>query len=99
MKANPARYAAFCIFDTGGVATPLVTTADFVYVRLHGPGESPYAGSYGEGQLRDWAAKARHWAGRGQKDVFLFFDNDQAGYAVRNAAGMRKYLEEDLRGA
>lgn len=94
-----AHNAAFCVFDAGGVTTPLVTTADFVYVRLHGPGASPYAGSYGEAQLRDWAAKARQWAGRGQKDVFLFFDNDQAGYAVRNAAGMRKYLEEDLRPA
>lgn len=93
-----ARDAAFCVYDLAGFTAPLVTTADFVYLRLHGPGASPYAGSYGETQLRDWAAKARRWAGRGRKDVYLFFDNDQAGYAVRNAQSIQKYLDEDIRG-
>jgi uncharacterized protein YecE (DUF72 family) len=95
-QALAAHNAAFCIYDLGGFTTPLVTTADFVYLRLHGPRAEAYAGSYSEVQLRDWAAKARQWAGRGGKDVYLFFDNDQAGYAVRNALGIQKYLDEDL---
>jgi uncharacterized protein YecE (DUF72 family) len=91
------RNAAFCVYDLAGFTTPHVVTADFVYVRLHGPRPEAYSGSYGEPQLRDWAARARQWAGRGGKDVYLFFDNDQAGYAVRNATSIRKYLEEDIR--
>jgi uncharacterized protein YecE (DUF72 family) len=90
------RNAAFCIFDLAGFTAPLTVTADFVYLRLHGPSEHPYQGSYGEPQLRDWAARARQWAGRGAKDVYLYFDNDQAGYAVRNALSIRKYLSEEL---
>ncbi|MCU0935756.1 MAG: DUF72 domain-containing protein [Gammaproteobacteria bacterium] len=93
-----SRNAAFCVYDLAGFTAPLVTTADFAYVRLHGPGDLPYAGSYSEPQLRDWAAKARQWAGRGGKDVYLYFDNDQSGYAVRNATGIQKYLDEDIRG-
>jgi uncharacterized protein YecE (DUF72 family) len=91
-----ARRAAFCAYDLAGFTTPLELTADFAYVRLHGPGAQPYQGSYAEHQLRDWAAKARQWAGRGGREVFLFFDNDQAGYAIRNAMSIRKYLEDDI---
>ncbi len=36
---------AFCIYDLGGHLSPLEVTADFVYVRLHGP-EGKYDGSY-----------------------------------------------------
>ena len=91
-----ARNAAFCIYNLAGFTSPLATPADFVYLRLHGPGAEPYQGSYGEHQIRDWAARARQWSGRGHKDVYIFFDNDQAGYAVRNALSMRKYLTEEL---
>src|SRR5207244_10483169 len=34
------RYnAAFCIFEIAGWQSPIEVTADFTYVRLHGPGE------------------------------------------------------------
>jgi uncharacterized protein YecE (DUF72 family) len=91
-----ARNAAFCIYDLAAFTSPLSVTADFVYVRLHGPSPQPYQASYSETQLRDWAARARNWAGRGGKDVFIYFDNDQAGYAIRNALSIRKYLAEEL---
>jgi uncharacterized protein YecE (DUF72 family) len=94
-----ARGVAFCVYDLAGFTAPLAVTANFAYLRLHGPGASPYAGSYSETQLRDWAAKARQWAGRGGKDVYLFFDNDQSGYAVRNAGSIQKYVDEDIRAA
>lgn len=75
--------AAFCIFELAGRKSPETITADFVYVRLHGP-DGPYAGKYGEDALAAWAEKIGEWAGRGLK-VYCYFDNDQSGYAAANA--------------
>ncbi len=84
--------AAFCIFELGELRTPLVSTAGHVYVRLHGPA-GPYAGSYSPARLRTWAEKLRCWQSQG-KTVWLFFDNDQAGYAVKNARLLTKLVQE-----
>jgi len=78
------RYsAAFCIYHLAGRLSPLETTTDFVYVRLHGPGAA-YQGQYDRGVLADWAKRFENWAGQG-KEVFSFFDNDEAGYAAQDA--------------
>jgi len=77
-----ARSAAFCIFDIGGFTSPIIDTVDVVYVRLHGPGTA-YTGNYRAPRLRAWVDRARAWNRRG-KDVFLYFDNDERGYAVKN---------------
>jgi len=37
--------AAFCIHDLGHMQTPLEITADFTYIRFHGPGAAKYRGS------------------------------------------------------
>lgn len=84
------RYkAAFCIFDLAGICSPIEITADFSYVRLHGPAEA-YAGSYGRKSLREWAARISGW--RDLKKVYVYFDNDQAGYAVHNALTLKELL-------
>ena len=77
-----ARSVGFCIFDIDGFTSPLIDAGELVYVRLHGPGAA-YTGSYRAPRLRVWADRARAWNRRG-KDVFLFFDNDERGYAVKN---------------
>lgn len=77
-----SRSAAFCIFDIGGFTTPLVDSANLVYVRLHGP-SAAYAGNYRAPRLRTWVDRAQAWYRR-RKHVFLFFDNDERGYAVKN---------------
>jgi uncharacterized protein YecE (DUF72 family) len=67
----------------------LRATAPFVYVRLHGP--DPwylYAGSYSDHDLRWWRDRVREWAAQG-RDVFVYFNNDGEGNAVRNAATLR----------
>lgn len=81
---------AFCIYDLGGRLSPEEITADFVYVRLHGPG-APYQGVYDDGALAGWAEKFRAWASRGMS-VYCYFDNDQAGFAVRNALQLQGML-------
>jgi uncharacterized protein YecE (DUF72 family) len=75
--------AAFCIFDLDGVTTPLATPAGFVYARLHGP-RSAYTGNYRAPTLRTWSGRALGWR-RQKKDVYVYFDNDDRGYAAKNA--------------
>lgn len=82
--------AAFCIFEIAGFCSPLVASADFVYVRLHGPG-AKYEGDYPRRTLNQWAARIRAWT-QERKDVHLYFDNDQAGYAAKNALTIRDLI-------
>jgi uncharacterized protein YecE (DUF72 family) len=83
--------AAFCIYHLAGHQSPLAVTTDFVYFRLHGPGAA-YEGSYGDEVLIRWAERIREWALDG-RDVACYFDNDQSGYAPRDAARLRDAVE------
>lgn len=80
--------AAFCLFDLDGRSPPPHVTSDFVYVRLHGP-DGPYRGSYSEDALGTWARRLRRWRAVGL-DAYCFLDNDEAGYAARNALRLRE---------
>jgi len=81
------RNASHCIYHMAGDTTPLIVTADWVYVRLHGP-SGEYGGSYTRRQLRTWAERIGGWRGEG-RDVLVYFNNDLDGHAVRNAATLR----------
>lgn len=85
------HHAAFCIYELARHTSPMEITADFVYVRLHGPGEK-YQGSYPVPVLREWAEKAFEWQEKG-KEVFIYFDNDQFAYAALNARTLKGMIE------
>ncbi len=80
--------AAFCLFDLKGRTTPKELTADFVYIRLHGPSRTAYEGKYNKRTLSGWAGACTAWRRQGQ-DVYCYFDNDQDGYAAINALAIR----------
>jgi uncharacterized protein YecE (DUF72 family) len=82
--------AAFCPFDLAGFQSPIEVTAQFAYVRLHGPG-GKYQGTYSDDVLDWWAKRIRGWRKR-LDSVYVYFDNDQAGFAVRDALRMRTRL-------
>lgn len=84
---------AFCIYELAGHLSPKEVTADFVYVRLHGPTSAKYAGSYSEQVLKKWATLCLQWQNEG-KDVYVYFDNDQLGYAAFNAKDLFKFTNE-----
>lgn len=75
--------AAFCIFELAGQLSPKQVTADFVYVRLHGPGDA-YQGKYDNRALAGWAGAFSSWEKQG-KQIYCYFDNDEKGYAAQNA--------------
>lgn len=87
------RYrAAFCIYEFDDYLSPCFVTANFVYIRLHGP-SSAYSGNYSRKELQKWARFIRKEAGAG-KDVYCYFDNDEAGYAAENALTLSKILKK-----
>ncbi|MCC9168547.1 DUF72 domain-containing protein [Pontibacter harenae] len=85
---------AFCIYELEYHFSPMEVTADFVYIRLHGP-ENKYSGSYSEEGLRWWAGNCLEWRRQG-KDVYIYFDNDQAGYAAFNAKRLQELVTEQI---
>ncbi len=89
------RNMAFCIYDLEGFTSPLATTTDFVYIRLHGPGRQAYAGSYTSSSLRTWAGRAKRWDRRERREVYVYFDNDEAAHAVKNARHMQTFIDQD----
>ena len=84
--------AAFCIYDIAGRRSAIEVTAEFVYVRLHGPGAA-YEGTYDGRTLHGWARRFRGWRDEGC-DVYCFFDNDQNGYAARDALRIKEMLAD-----
>jgi uncharacterized protein YecE (DUF72 family) len=83
--------AAFCIYELAGYQSPLEITADWTYVRLHGPTAFKYRGSYSGAQLAAWADQIRAWR-RKLKAIYVYFDNDDSAYAVRNALMLRQLV-------
>jgi uncharacterized protein YecE (DUF72 family) len=83
--------AAYCIYELAGYATPYTMTADFTYVRLHGPG-GKYQGKYDEKTLSSWARRIHSWAEK-MKAVYVYFDNDDSGYAPQNALQLKEMLQ------
>ncbi len=85
--------AAFCVFELADTSSPIEITSDIVYIRLHGPGDA-YEGSYNDKTLESWAEKIKKWVDQ-DKVVFLYFDNDQNGYAAQNALKIRDLFKPD----
>jgi uncharacterized protein YecE (DUF72 family) len=86
--------AAYCVMSGANLPCVLRATADFVFVRLHGPDRSRmYAGSYSEDDLRWWADRIGEWRSQG-RDVYAYFNNDGHGHAVRNALRLRELVGE-----
>jgi uncharacterized protein YecE (DUF72 family) len=83
--------AAFCIYELAGYHSPIELTADWTYVRLHGPTSFKYQGSYSDEQLAEWAERIRAW-NRKLKAIYVYFDNDDSAYAVDNAMTLKKMV-------
>jgi uncharacterized protein YecE (DUF72 family) len=100
---------ALVIADTAGLLPYAEDiTADFLYLRLHGP-EEIYPKGYPAKALKNWAARIAAWSKGGEprdahkiaprkpparksRDIFLFFDNDKKVLAPPNAFKLTKLL-------
>jgi uncharacterized protein YecE (DUF72 family) len=82
---------ALCLSDHHDAPAPWKRTADFVYVRGHGP-TGRYHGHYRRETLERWVKRIRSWTRQGC-DVFVYFDNDQKSAAAADALVLRRLLD------
>ncbi|MDY6917437.1 MAG: DUF72 domain-containing protein [Chloroflexota bacterium] len=83
--------AGLCVFDMPDLSCPLLATADFAYVRFHGA-TGLYYSCYSDEELAEWAGRIRA-LGDSLDAVYIYFNNDAAGYAVKNARTLAEELE------
>lgn len=84
--------AALCLADRRSTLLgPVWRTADWGYVRLHEGRARPHP-HYGRQALASWVDRVRScWSG--DEEVFVYFNNDQGGWAVRDARTLRRRAE------
>jgi uncharacterized protein YecE (DUF72 family) len=90
LKMLAEQNISLCLSDHHDAPAPWKRTADFVYVRGHGPG-GRYRGHYADRTLMEWARRIRSWKKQG-KDVYVYFDNDQKSAAPADALKLRQML-------
>lgn len=90
MRILSQQNAALCLSDHHDAPAPWKRTADFVYIRGHGP-KGQYRGHYSRQTLVKWAERIKRW--RKQRcDVFVYFDNDQKSAAPADALKLKQLL-------
>lgn len=80
---------ALCIPVGSGLYPDRITTAPLTYIRMH-RGQEPGGGFAGE-ELESWAGQIRALR-RAGKEVYIYFNNDWEGYAIRDAETLEKLL-------
>jgi uncharacterized protein YecE (DUF72 family) len=81
---------ALCIPVGGGLHPDRITTASYTYLRMHRGAEPE--GGFTDTELVSWAAQIRALRAAG-KEVYVYFNNDWGGYAIRDALKLRELLE------
>lgn len=89
-QALEERGIALCRSSSDRFPDAQVTTAPFVYIRMHG-GTALYSSKYSDQELKKWAGEIRQYLKQG-KEVWVYFNNDAQGYAVTNARTLTALL-------
>lgn len=84
---------SLCLSDHASAPAPREATADWVYIRNHGP-TGRYHGNYSEDALADWADDIARWREEG-RDIWCFFDNDVKSAAPADAAKLLELAGSD----
>jgi len=85
------RNAALCFADWPDLNVTEPVTADFIYLRRHGP-KSLYSSGYSPQEIKRDASKIEKWSEEG-KDIYVYFNNDAEGWAVKNALSLSEMLK------
>ena len=90
--------AAYVVMSGANLPCVLRATSEVVYVRWHGPDPDHLSrGSYPEQDLRWWADRILEWVAAGHR-VRGSFNNDEDGYAARNALRLTEMLTAEAGG-
>jgi uncharacterized protein YecE (DUF72 family) len=83
---------AYCITSGLSLPTQIRRTADFSYIRMHGPGRA-YSSLYSEDEIVWWAENIEEMLSRGCQRVYIYFNNDFEGFAIQNANRLKELLK------
>ncbi len=81
---------AICQSDAADWPLWNAVSSDLVYVRLHGHTRT-YVSAYRRATLERWAERVQDWLAEG-RSVHVYFDNTDAGAAVRDADRLAQIL-------
>ena len=82
--------AAWVIPDRPGSREPVVVTGGWSYLRFHQGGHGPRGSDYAREKLRRWAHRIAELPA---KETWVYFNNDEGGAAVRDAATLTELLD------
>ena len=85
-------HVSHCIHDMAPLQVDFRVTASPVYLRLHGGPD--HGGDYSVAELETLAERIDDWHSQGL-DVFVYFNNDNNCYAIRNAQELKNLLHLD----
>ncbi len=81
---------SLCLADSPRWPFKEIITGDFIYIRMHG-GKILYGSNYSKKELKQWGEKIKKWLKK-KLDVYIYFNNDVQGFAVKNAKLLKKIL-------
>lgn len=85
-----SSHEATIVINNGGNFPVIDRVAgNFVYLRLHGP-TSTYSSNYSDKFLKDLAKQIKTYLKK--YDVYVFFNNDAEGFAIKNAQTLKSFL-------
>jgi uncharacterized protein YecE (DUF72 family) len=64
-------------------------TSNFTYIRMHLP---EHGIGYGKRALEPWAERVSAWMSSGI-DVFVYFNNDMEGHAIKDATALKDLVQ------
>jgi uncharacterized protein YecE (DUF72 family) len=85
--------AAWVIADSPRYPRADEVTADFVYIRMHGS-KTMFSSKYTDKELKNLSQKIKKWQ-RQNKDIYVYFNNDFQGFAIKNAKELLKLCLEN----
>jgi len=89
-SAFKAHGVIFCSCSGPKLPDTIVNTADDIYIRFHGT-EKWYRHNYSKEEMAEWAQRI-HDCGASQ--VWAYFNNDNDGYAIKNARELLSRLKQ-----
>ncbi|HVT01418.1 MAG TPA: DUF72 domain-containing protein [Patescibacteria group bacterium] len=66
-----------------------MTGKSLVYIRFHGP-RSLYSSNYSDAELKSWSQKIKEYEKK--MECFAYFNNDNGGYATKNALRLKELV-------
>lgn len=85
------KNAALCIADSPEWPEVCEITAPFTFIRMHG-GRELYASEYSTAELFEWAKLIAGFLHQ-RLDVFVYFNNDAYGFAIKNATQLKEFVQ------